>query len=172
REKLMALRPRLLAGEFDAYYKITGNCLHVEAMDREAGKVSGYECPPAKAITKLYNFNAIDCWDHVPNERLHEGHQVFKPGYDDNTRLHFWQQHGWAETPMRCLHLCFQPRSPVDNQRASSRANISDRAAAKNKKNGWWARLIPQRSGDAVSPWKENQYRKGSLINRELRDFL
>ncbi|MEM6600352.1 MAG: hypothetical protein AAF649_03095 [Verrucomicrobiota bacterium] len=173
RKLLQELRPRVLIGEFDDYFKLTGNCLHVERMDSASNQVQGYECPPAKAVTKLYNFNAIDSWTNVPNERLHDGDVVFRAGYSHDSRYHFWQTQNWDDTAMRCLHLCFMTRSPDDNPEVKARANISDVAAGKNSKRSLWKRLTNRANvREMPSAWKEDQYRKGELLDKELSPFL
>jgi len=172
-QKLATLRPRILKGEFDDNYKLTGNCIHVESLDVKNYRVRGYACPPAKAVTKLYNFNAIEYWRNVPNERLHDGEIKFRDGYTDDSRLHFWHEYDWEATPMRCLHLCFMNRSSHDDPTVKARANISDVASANNKKRSLWKRLKNLTNGQRkISAWKEDQYRKGELQEKDLSPFV
>src|SRR5688500_14995238 len=59
---LMRVRERLSGGAFDQYWKIFGHALHCDHIDFVTQKAFGYMSPPARSMTKLYNFNAILAW--------------------------------------------------------------------------------------------------------------
>ncbi len=111
---LARLRPRILAGEFDDYWRIFGHAVHTRELDLAAGKVSGYIQPAARSITKLYNFAGIKSWHQPNHERLHGKDMVFKTGYHWGHAYNFWHHESWETSDCRCLHMCFAPRSPLD----------------------------------------------------------
>jgi len=172
-EKRSGLRTRLRNGEFDSWFKLTGNCLHATRLDGAMNDAEGFSCPPSKAITKLYNFNAITRWDSVPNERLHGGEIDFRPGFSQESRLHFWKDESWDSTPLRCLHLCFLPRSSRDVGSPLGRPNISDKVAGRKKSTTFWNRVKSKFQTKAPgSPWKNEVYRQGERIRVSLEPFL
>jgi hypothetical protein len=117
------MRERVLGGEFARYWSVVGKSLHPTVLDLDGGKATGYISPPAAAATKLYNFSAIGSW-HAGTQRLH-GQPVLKPGFD-RADIHY-DPAGWSDGDFRNLHLCFFPRSSLD-ERTELRANITDRS--------------------------------------------
>ena len=109
---LAVMRRRLLAGDYDRYWRVTGHMVNVVGLRSEEGVVSGYSNPAALGDCRLYNFQAIKSW-RSRNERLHGGKVIFKPGYS-GTPLRLQKQETWGESVFRCLHLCFMPRSSLD----------------------------------------------------------
>ncbi|MEM6884732.1 MAG: hypothetical protein AAF571_06840 [Verrucomicrobiota bacterium] len=158
REELAELRGRLLSGQYSEYFKLTASCLHVKDFDRSQGTAEGYLTPQAKAVTKLYNFNAITEWSGVPHQRLHGGVLKFKDGYHDDSRYHFGQEYEWEDSPFHCLHLCFMRRTSVVTQEQARKGlwNISDRESEKHQKS-WWKRWWPV-SSRPTSPSKFDNY--------------
>ena len=109
---LAVMRKRLLSGEYDHFWSLSGHSVHTLAVFPEERRAFGYFQPSSRGICKLYNFQAIKNWPGG-SERLHGGHIIFRPGYD-RTKLDLWKQEPWNEAAFRCLHLCFIPRSSRD----------------------------------------------------------
>ena len=114
REGLARLRPRILSGEFDDYWRIFGHTIHARALNFEEGWVAGYAAPQARSISKLYNFAGISSWHQPNHERLHGKDMEFRPGYHFSKAYEFWSHETWDQSDCRCLHLCFAPRSSAD----------------------------------------------------------
>ena len=109
---LAAMRERLLAGRYDREWMITGHMVNVVSLRREDGIATGYSRPEAHGSCALFNFSAIESW-RGGTERLHAGRIVFRPGYG-NAEFALWKREAWDDSPFRCLHLCFMPRSSRD----------------------------------------------------------
>jgi len=124
-EGLARLRQRVLAGEFARSWAVFGHSLHATVLDLDAGRGIGYVTPPAAPATKLYNFAIVQSW-HAGTQRLH-GRPVLKPGYDFAGSARDRGAGGWAMSDFRNLHLCFFPRSSID-EATELRANITDRS--------------------------------------------
>jgi hypothetical protein len=124
RESLARMRRRVLSGEFARRWSIFGHSLHATVLELDRGRALGYVTPPAAPATKLYNFAIVDSW-HANTQRLH-GRPVLKPGYDfaegrDPIAAR------WDDSDFRNLHLCFFPRSSLD-EATELRANITDKS--------------------------------------------
>lgn len=167
---LEKLRPRLLAGEFAGHWMILGNVLHCDRLDFQAGRASGFPSPPSRSITKLYNFAAIDSWEGDSPERLHGGEPVFRKGFDGQEKLQLQTEHSWEESPLRCLHACFVPRSSRD-QEGTTRENIME-----THRGGWpgrikrFARRLTGRR--EASDWKRERYARGERMTVPTAPFF
>jgi len=124
-DALQRLRPRVLAGEFASRWAVFGHSLHPTVLDLDSRRAVGYVTPPAAPATKLYNFAIVESW-HANTQRLH-GRPVLKPGYDISFGFKDRVATSWAESDFRNLHLCFFPRSSLD-EGTELRANITDRS--------------------------------------------
>ena len=167
RQRLAVLRRRLLAGEFDDYWMVMGHCLHV--VEVAGGEAVGYAAPPSRSVTKLYNFAAIEGWPGRSVERLHGGRPVFRRGFDAGKKLQYFQEVGWEESDMRCLHLCFCRRSSLDKEAGAGRANIDEIY------NGWlpaWAAKMLHGWVGRGSKWKRERYMRGELVRCPTGPFL
>ena len=80
-EGLQRLRTELEAGRYDRYFRLFPGMLHAVALDTESMTATGYLSPPARSGPKLFNFAALESWDRVYRERLHEGEPVFRDGW-------------------------------------------------------------------------------------------
>jgi glycosyltransferase involved in cell wall biosynthesis len=165
-EGLSHFRPRLLAGEFDDWWLIRSNALHVVKLDEQARAACGYMSPPAPSMVKLHNFGLIESWDGAHPERLHgtEGLR-FKAGHEGR-KLELGKQHPWEESPLRCLHVCFVRRSSRDRG-TRVRANIPDQNVPTRLPLRVWRRLTGQ-----VPRWKFEHYRQGPLRVVSTEPFL
>ena len=162
---LAVLRDRILDGEFDRVWRMKGNVLHVTELGE--GFAKGHAAPPSRSITKLYNFSAIRAWDGDTVERLHGGHIEFADGWHDGMKRNLQDEVPWEDSPLRCLHLCFLPRSSRDKTGTGARANIMETYGA-----GWrgWAARFFGRSPSAR--WKHDHYRRGREVCVDTRPFL
>ena len=113
-EGLAALRRRLLDGELDDWFSISAGAVHCVEVDLESGWARGYPAPPARGLTKLYNFAALEAWEGPVPERLHGGSARFKPGFDGSRRNEEFFEQNWDRSVLRCLHMCFVRRSSLD----------------------------------------------------------
>ena len=162
-ERLDRLRARLIAGEFDRWWTVFGHVLHCTALDVDAGIARGHLAPPARSMTKLYNFAAIDEWAGAVPQRLHGGTPRFREGYSADRRLAVFHEIDWEATPFRCLHLCFVPRSSLD------RAGRSRRNVSESQRAGVLASAYSALRG---SRWKQRKYRTGPIVEQRVDGFL
>lgn len=166
---LRAFRQRLLSGEFDAVWRMKGNVLH--CLELESGRARGHAAPPSRSITKLYNFAAIASWDGDTVERLHGGTIRFQPGFHDGMKRNLQDELDWDVSPLRCLHLCFLPRSSRENAGSSVRENIMEihRGGLRGKIRRLANRLLGR---GTPSRWKREHYCRGPLLNVETGPFF
>ena len=125
RAGLERMRRRVLAGEFARSWAVFGQSLHATVLDRAGWRAIGFLPPRAAPATKLYNFAITQSW-HSNTQRLH-GRPVLKPGYDHAESVRLGGAGGWGGGDFRNLHLCFFPRSSLD-EATELRANITDRS--------------------------------------------
>jgi len=161
--RLAEFRPRLLAGEFSDVWMVLGNVLHVTSLERAASRVSGHLSPPSRSITKLYNFSAITAWDGDTVERLHGGDITFRPGFEHGSKCNLEKRFAWDTTPLRCLHLCFLPRSSQDETNPAVRENIMElyRGGLQGALRRLLNRLLGKRT---ASRWKQERYCRGPEV--------
>ena len=87
---------------------------------------------------------------------------------------------GWDEDPLRCLHVCFVPRSSRDEERASSRRNVNetglrDRSAVGAVKRALRGRFVPPdvaKLHQAGTDWKRAWYALGDRVTVNATPFL
>ena len=167
---LRAFRRRLLAGEFDAHWMILGNVIHCDQLDIAGGHASGFSSPPSRSITKLYNFAAIDAWEGDTPERLHGGKPEFRRGFDGQEKRQLQLEYSWEESPLRCLHACFVPRSSLD-QAGAARENIME-----TFRGGWRGRIkrLARRLAGCpeISDWKRERYARGERVSVSTAPFF
>lgn len=168
-ERLVIFRERLLSGEFDDYWMLLGNVLHVDELDENVPRASGYLAPPSRSITKLYNFAAIEAWEGKTEERLHGGQLQFRPGFYEQKKRLLQHEYSWEESPLRCLHLCFLKRSSVEL--SMQRRNIMEIHAGRGL--GFLKRIarallcLPQ-----PTSWKQQHYQRGERHAIEVTPFF
>ncbi len=169
--RLATLRTRLLAREFSDQWMVLGNVLHVTDLDRSGHRVSGHLSPPSRSITKLYNFSAITSWDGDTVERLHGGDIAFRPGFGHASKCNLETRFDWDSTPLRCLHLCFLPRSSRDETDPAVRENIMElyrggwRGMLRRSVNRLLGRKTPSR-------WKQERYCRGPVVTVSTQPFF
>ncbi len=164
---LAQFRLRVLSGEFDGAWQVFGNVLNCTALDESAGTAEGYLAPPSRSMTKLFNFHAIDSWQGSVPERLHGGEIAFRDGYRESSRDFVMHRYQWEDSPFRCLHLCFIPRSRRDTA-SRPRRNIMELGG-----RGRWSRLLGRLGLDRRgSDYKRDKYRRGELVCKQVGAFL
>jgi len=171
---LARLRPELQSGKYNDYWHLYGHVLNCTEIDPVGKVAEGYMAPPARSMTKLYNFSAIESWIGCL-QRLHGGDLRFKPGYDSQRTYAFFHNCSWEESCFRCLHMVFLRRStrtltrrmhlcPVDairKDRASSRL-----LGAILFLTRYWVACVFRTSG------KDKAYRRGSRHKKDVSAFL
>lgn len=177
---LVRLRTRLLAGAFDAHWHVVGHTLHALGLRFDRARAFGHAQPATPGITKLYNFGAVESWRPGRHERLHGLRSVvFRPGYGRDSVLHTWRREHWDGADFRCLHLCFMPRSPLDEPTGggdiepTGRVNPAERMKARallhRARRAVLRRLDPRR--DAKRNYKNRQYARGPVATFDIAGF-
>ena len=100
---LAKLRPRIIGGEFNAVYYLGGCAINCTAVDTINKTATGYT---SGGGINIYNFNVVRGWENENRERLH-GHPIFNDKIEHKTI----DLGGFDKSILRCLHLCFMPRS-------------------------------------------------------------
>ena len=171
-ERLRSFRPELLAGKHNAHFKVMGNVLNIQDLDREQHVGRGHLAPPCRSMTKLYNFGAIDAWPPPTPERLHGGQITFRPGYSDMSTWPLFRERPWEDSPFRCLHLCFTSRSTLDKPGKDGKVRIR-----KGVGEGMlWARnlraWVMGLFGHELAPYyKRELYGRGPLVEKDISPF-
>ena len=169
---LRRLRAELEGGRYDESFRLFPAMLHCVELDAEAATATGYLSPPARSGPKLFNFSALESWDRVFRERLHEGEPVFRNGFGWESKRLLAEEHGWDDNPFRCLHACFLRRSSRDrNGGAHVRLNIGEADTYRRDFAGRVRRALARRGAHGRS-WKLEKYRQGPLVTKDSRPFL
>jgi hypothetical protein len=170
-EGLRRMRDELEAGRYERYFRLFPAMLHVVELDTEAMTATGYLSPPARSGPKLFNFAALESWDKVYRERLHEGEPVFKDGWHWEAKLVTGDEREWDENPFRCLHACFLRRSSRDPEAGERvRLNIGEADTYRRDLVGWARRAFGDRR--ERRSWKLEKYRVGELVTKDASPFL
>ncbi len=171
--RLGGFRQQLLAGDFDRIWRMKGSVLHCTSLHSDRTSAAGHMAPPSRSITKLYNFSAISSWDGDTVERLHGGTVGFQNGFSDGMKKNFQESMQWEESPLRCLHLCFLPRSSLDStdKELSVRENIMEiyRGGFFSPMRRLINRLMNRKT---ISRWKQDHYRRGPVETVDARPFF
>ena len=166
---LRSVRERILEGELDRFWSVTGRGFNCVEVDPAAGTARGYHAPPSRGTPKLYNFAAIDSWDGPTRERLHGGTIRFRSGYGSDRRDDELQQLSWEETPLRWLHLCFVRRS--SRRPETTRLNPAEEARRREPRERLRhvaARLLRRTAAQG----KVEAYSRGPLVSVDARSFF
>jgi hypothetical protein len=175
---LTRLRAALMAGEHDDVFRLKAHVLNCDGLDRERGTASGYMAPPSRPITKLFNFAAVSSWTGS-SHRLHDGRPVFRSGFHWDSMRYLSETLAWDEDPLRCLHVCFLPRSTRDTGEAE-RLNPVETASYDRTLVGRLKRLL---RAPAIDPktvelhrsgttWKREWYARGERVTLDASPFL
>ncbi len=110
---------------------------------------------------------------------MHDGNPVFRRGYGWDSMRYLYDL-GWEEDPLRCLHVCFVPRSSRDPAGISSRRNINetglyDRSLVGALKRMLRGRLVPSDVAalhTVGTDWKRAWYARGDRVTIDAAPFL
>jgi Glycosyl transferase family 2 len=171
--RLALFRDELLAGAHDKVFKIASNVLNCVKLDPARHTALGYLSPPSRSITKLYNFAAIGGWVGDGAERLHGGTISFRPGYDERAVDNIGERIRWEETPVRCLHVCFLPRSSEDvDAEPRPRPILEETGMQDRGLIGTLKRRLRRSPLPDVSDWKREKYMRGDLVTVDAAPFF
>ncbi|MEI6563405.1 MAG: glycosyltransferase family 2 protein [bacterium] len=172
---LREMRVKIKQGALNRYHRIYGNVLNCSRLDRQTHEALGYLSPPARSMTKLYNFAHLTSWTGCP-QRLHNGTIVFKPGFnqqDATYSMHLTTP--WETSSFRCLHMCMTRRSskqvlamPRFSPSDEIRKQIAQQTIA--GKISFYLRtafsLIFRKTG------KDDGYRRGPQVRKDVSGFF
>jgi glycosyltransferase involved in cell wall biosynthesis len=170
-ECLARLRPELLAGTFDRFFRVKGNVLNVRRLDRVRQRAHGYLAPPCRSMVKLYNFNAVEAWPPPCPERLHGGVITYRPGYGEHSVRALHHELDWDRTPLRCLHLCFTHRSSLDLSRGEKvriRKGVGETKHWGFNLRSWVLSFFGR---DDIPYYKRDFYMRGPLVEKDVHAF-
>jgi glycosyltransferase involved in cell wall biosynthesis len=177
---LRRLRSDLLEGAYADVFRLKGYVLNCDELDEEAGSASGWLAPPSRPITKLFNFGAVESWRGIA-EPLQGGDAVFRCGYHWEARRDLAENATWDTDPLRCLHVCFLPRSSLDGDDVGGgRKSLAESlefdlgAVGRLKRVVRRPRAAPQiveleRQG---KNWKQEWYARGERVTVPATPFL
>jgi hypothetical protein len=171
-QRLEAFRQDLLGGAYDRAFKVASNVVNCVELDRDRRTATGYPSPPSRSITKLYNFAALESWGGDGAERLHGGTPVFRPGHDERSVDNIGERMSWDETPLRCLHMCFLPRSSLDGGRPTVRPILEETTLHDRTWRGAFKRKVRRRRIPDTSAWKQEKYMRGEIVTVDAGPFL
>jgi glycosyltransferase involved in cell wall biosynthesis len=166
---LARLRAELLAGLHAEVFRVKAHVLNCDELDGHE-HASGWLAPPSRPITKLFNFGAVTSWPESPDP-LQAGDPVFRPGQDWESRKALADGTTWDTDPLRCLHLCFLPRSTRDA--TGVRRNLDESGEYDRGPVGKVKRLL-RRSGRPPGDrnWKHEWYARGAHVTVDARPFF
>ena len=172
--RLTAFRSELESGRYQGYFRITPAMLHCVALDEDGLRADGHLTPPARASTRLFNFAALESWDGVTRERVHDGHPVYLDGWDWQAVYDMGGEVGFDASPFRCLHACFLRRSSRDSSTdGPARLNISETNSYRRDALGRLAGAVRRvRRGRRRTSWKDERYRRGPVVTVDAAPFL
>jgi hypothetical protein len=177
---LRRLRSDLLAGAHADVFRLKAHVLNCDELDEDAGSASGWLSPPSRPITKLFNFGAVESWPAIA-EPLQGGDAVFRPGYQWESRRDLAEGTSWETDPLRCLHVCFLPRSTLDEEDvAGGRKSLAESREFDLGPVGRLKRLVrPPRPAPHIvelerqgKNWKQEWYARGDRVTVDAGPFL
>jgi Glycosyl transferase family 2 len=167
---LARLRGDLLDGAHVDVFRVKAHVLNCNELDTSAGSASGWFAPPSRPVTKLFNFGAVESWPESPDP-LQAGNVVFRPGQHWESRRDLAADTTWDTDPLRCLHVCFLPRSSAET--ATARLNLDESGEYDRGPLGTLKRLVrrPARRRDGTN-WKREWYARGERVTIDATPFL
>jgi glycosyltransferase involved in cell wall biosynthesis len=171
REGLTRLRPRILDGEFDSWWRMDGHMLHATRLDLERGRGNGYATPATPSVTKLFNFGALESWREPNRERLHGHNMEFRKGWSRDRVLKLYRKESWESADFRALHLCFFPRTSVDRVDPIRRPNPSELRVGRLGRAHNFLKNILANPFSRDASYKTRRYRRGGLVERDISAF-
>jgi Glycosyl transferase family 2 len=178
--QLESFRADLKAGAHAGVFRVKGHVLNCDALDEEARTASGWLAPPSRPITKLFNFGSLESWQGIA-EPLQGGDAVFRPGYHWESRRDLAGETTWETDPLRCLHLCFLPRSSLDPAEVGGgRQSLAESREFELGPIAMLKRLVrPPRPAPHIAElarqgknWKQEWYARGERVTVDAARFL
>jgi hypothetical protein len=170
-DRLARFRVQLVRGDFDHWYSIKGHSLHCTDLDLERMRATGHMAPPARTVTKLFNFGAIESWTGRAHEHFYGGAKQLREGYADNTILHLARDTTWDESPFRLLHVCFSRRSSLQPEHLVARRSVNE-DVADTRRRRLRARIHALAGRPLNSHWKLERYRQGEPVTVDVSTFI
>ena len=175
---LARLRADLLAGAHGDVFRLKAHVLNCDELDSATGTASGWLAPPSRPVTKLFNFAAVESWTNSPDP-LQSGDVAFRPGYHWESRRDLAHETTWDTDPLRCVHVCFLPRSSRQAE-AATRRNLDESREFDRGPVGMLRRLVrPPRPAPHIvdlerqgKDWKREWYARGERVTVDARPFL
>lgn len=168
---LARLRQRILAGDFQQYWTLTGYMLHALKVELASGCAEGYITPHAPRGNKLHNFSALISWEKSGRQRLHGHSAVFRAGYQRRDNLDLFDQDPWDACDLRALHLCFFPRSSHDTVPPALRKNPSTLRVRGIRKMQRKVKDFLSAPFSKTAGYKTRRYARGPVVKREIASF-
>ena len=129
---LKELRAKLLAHEYQSYFMLRGHFFHCIDLDLNEKKAVGYLAPPSNEVTKLFNFSLLSSWKSSGKwQRLSAKHgtiipEIYQTIYQSKEvkkKLNYYKliyrESDWENSCLRCFHLRFIPRTPLEETNKS-----------------------------------------------------
>jgi len=177
-DALARMRTELLGGAHADVFRLKAHVLNCDELDGVARTASGWLAPPSRPVTKLFNFGAVESWPESPDP-LQAGDVVFRPGYDWETRRDLADSTTWETDQLRCLHVCFLPRSSRDAE-GGSRKNLDEsRQFDRGILGSVRRRMRPPRPAPHIAElerqgkdWKRAWYARGERVTVDATPFV
>jgi glycosyltransferase involved in cell wall biosynthesis len=167
---LERLRADLLAGAHAEVFRVKAHVLNCDELDLGGGTAAGWLAPPSRPITKLFNFGAVESWPESPDP-LQAGNVVFRAGHHWESRKDLADRTSWQIDPLRCLHVCFLPRSSRDA--SETRRNLDESGEYDRGPVGTLKRVLrPAKRSTADAGWKRDWYARGERVTIDARPFF
>lgn len=167
---LARLRADLLAGAHKEVFRVKAHVLNCDELDVAGGKAAGWFAPPSRPVTKLFNFGAVESWRDSPDP-LQAGNVAFRPGQHWESRKDLADSTTWEADPLRCLHVCFLPRSSLDA--SGARPNLDESGEYDRGPVGTLKQLLGRSRRDSGGKnWKREWYARGEHVAVDARPFF
>jgi glycosyl transferase family 2 len=167
---LARLRRDLLDGAHADVFRLKAHVLNCDELDVAAGRATGWLAPPSRPVTKLFNFGAVEAWPESADP-LQAGDVVFGSGQHWESRRDLAEETTWDSDPLRCLHVCFLPRSSGES--AETRRNL-DESGRYDRSPVGTLKILVRRSARKPTPtnWKREWYARGDRVTIDARPFF
>jgi hypothetical protein len=176
---LAELRTQLQGGAHADFFRVKAHVLNCDELDPVSGRAAGWLAPPSRPVTKLFNFAAVESWRRSPDP-LQSGDAVFKEGYHWESRRDLATETNWDSDPLRCLHVCFLPRSSLDSGTGqTARLNLDESRLYDRGPIGRLKHLLRARASTetrkptrAGTTWKQEWYARGAKVALDASPFF
>jgi hypothetical protein len=150
-------------------FRLKAHVLNCDELDEDGRSASGWLAPPSRPITKLFNFGAVQSWTDSPDP-LQAGNVVFKPGQHWESRRDLADGTTWETDALRCLHLCFLPRSSTET--GVARLNLDESGLYDRSPAGRLKGLLRHGRRRTGGNWKQEWYARGERVTVDASPFF